>query len=312
MTIEKMENRDVFMKICVLFFLNHVLTILGIVEEIVDILPTEEIDFKRFGKNKVYKSILDFKALTKSDRILIFEFKKNALRKKDLKQSYRYYQSVLCKNDKEVRLIIIVLSKGGKIATYDNKMITFHPEICKVKHLNKQEDLKIIRNKFINNIKLTITECALLVTLPLFDLVESEEEIVKEVCKFIKYNKNCIPEEMLDKVIFAHYLNIVEYIDEDEQEIYMEMIDMGKKVKGAIAKFKEELKEQLRDEVEQEVKEEVKEELRDEVEQEVELKVKENSFKEIFNRWLDNGGTIEEISAKINMPPKDINRILHI
>ena len=74
------------------------------------------------------------------------------------------------------------------------------------------------------------------------------------------------------------------------------MINVEKKAIGAIAKFKEELKE----------------ELRDEVKQEIELKVKENSLKEIFNRWLDNGGTIEEISAKINIPPTEINRILHI
>jgi len=57
-------------------------------------------------------------------------------------------------------------------------------------HVNKQEDLKIIRNKFENNIQLNSIECSLVITFPLFDLKEGESEIVEEMCKNIKYHPN--------------------------------------------------------------------------------------------------------------------------
>jgi len=41
MSIETQKNRDLFLKLCFMYFLNNVLTVLGIDEEIEDILPTE-------------------------------------------------------------------------------------------------------------------------------------------------------------------------------------------------------------------------------------------------------------------------------
>ena len=71
-----------------MYFLVHILKVLGIDEEIEEIMPTEKITFKKIGKQKIFENFLDFQALTKSGKILIFEVKKNPLTKKDLKQAY--------------------------------------------------------------------------------------------------------------------------------------------------------------------------------------------------------------------------------
>jgi len=108
--------------------------------------------------------------------------------------------------------------------------LTHKPTIIKTKKINKQKDLKIIRNKLDNNKQLTIQECALLITLPLFNIDETEEEITEEVCNYMKTKKNCIPEEKLDEMIIAMYLNIIEYIpSKKRQEELMEMIKMAEK-----------------------------------------------------------------------------------
>lgn len=104
--------------------------------------------------------------------------------------------------------------------------------------INKQKDLKRIRNKFKHEIKLTITECSLLIALPLFRIIESEAEIVEEICNYLKNNGNCIPEEKFDEITIAMYLNIIEYIDEDKQEELLEMINMAEKIEGLEERIK--------------------------------------------------------------------------
>lgn len=250
MTIETEKNRDIFLKFCFMYFLNHVLVVLGIDEEIIDMLPTEEITYKKTGKVKIFDNFFDFKALTKSGKIIIFEFKKNTLTNNDLKQSFEYYTREFCKNSEDVELIMIVLSKGGRIKEYVKLDLTFHPRIIKTKKINKQEDLNLIQNKFENNKMLTFEECSLLVTLPLFELDISEAEIVIETCEYVKSKKHCIPKEMYDKVVVGSYLNIVEYIDEDKQEELMEMIGMAEKAKGVLQMYKEEMKEEFEKEIE--------------------------------------------------------------
>ena len=270
MSVETERNRDIFLKFCFIYFLNHILVVLAIDEEIVDMLPTEKISYKKTGKIKIFDNLFDFKALTKSGKILIFEFKKNILRTEDLKQAFEYYTREFCKNDKDVELIMIVLSKSGRIREYTQLNLTFHPTIVKTKKINKQEDLNAIINKFKSNEKLTILQCSCLVTLPLFDLEESESEIVRQTCSFIKNKPECIPEEKLDEVIVGSYLNIIEYIDESEQNELMEMIG----TKGVLELYKEEMKQEMKDEVMQEVKDEVMQEVKDEVMQEVKDEVK--------------------------------------
>ena len=90
----------------------------------------------------------------------------------DLKQAYEYYDRVHCRQKSEVKLIIIALSKKGKITEYTKMDITYHPQIIKTKNINKQKDLSIIRNKLHNNEKLTTTESSLLIALPLFEIKE--------------------------------------------------------------------------------------------------------------------------------------------
>ena len=256
MSVEDERNRDIFLKFCFMYFLNHILIVLGIDERIVDMLPTERITYKKTGKVKIFNSFFDFKALTESGKVLIFEFKKDILRTKDLKQAFDYYISEFQNQKEGVSLILIVLSKGGRIKEYTEFDLTFHPRIIKTKKINKQEDLNSIRNKFENNKRLTYWECSLLIALPLFDLNESEAEIVSQTCRYIKYKKHCIPTEKLDEVVIGSYLNIVEYIDEDKQDELMEMIGMAERRKGVLEMYKEEMKEEMKEEVKEEVKEE--------------------------------------------------------
>ena len=240
MSIEETKNRDIFLKFCFMYFLNHILVVLGINEEIVDLLPTEEITIKKRRKQKIFNNFLDFKALTKSGKILIFEFKKHSLRKRDMKQVFDYYINEFTNMDKVVELILIVLTDRGRIKEYSEAQLTFTPIVIKTKKINKRKDLKTIKKKFINDKKLTDDESSLLIALPLFDIDESESEIVEEICKCIKHRKGSIPEDKLDEVTIAMYLNILEYIDEDMQDELLEMIDMAEKIEGIMEQIRKE------------------------------------------------------------------------
>lgn len=234
MSIETNQNRDLFIKLSFMYFLNHILKILGINEKIIDIKPTEYITMDKKGKIKIFDNLLDFVAVTKSGIIIIFEFKKDTLRKKDFKQTYDYYRRVYCKEKKDVKTIIITISKGGKLTSYTHFDVTYKPKIIKTKRINQQQNLKVIRNKFKNNRKLTSLQCSLLIALPLFELKESEGEIVREMCEMIKTKKKCIPSDELDGVIMGMHLNILEYIDENDQEELKEMIDLQATEQGII------------------------------------------------------------------------------
>lgn len=153
---------------------------------------------------------------------------------------------------------MIVLSKGGKIREYAKLNLTFRPTIIKTKKINKQKDFNQIKNKFDNNEKLTIQECSLLIALPLFDVKESESDIVRKTCWYIKNKQYCIPEEKLDEVVIGSYLNIIEYVVESDQKELMEMIGMAKKAKGVLESYKEEMKLEMKDEVKAEVEQEIK------------------------------------------------------
>lgn len=52
MPIENIKNRDIFLKFCFMYFLVHILKVLGIDEEIDEILPSEQITFQKIGKKK--------------------------------------------------------------------------------------------------------------------------------------------------------------------------------------------------------------------------------------------------------------------
>ena len=218
-----------------MYFLIHILNVLDIKEEIDDVLPTELVSMNNDGEFKIFDDLHDFRVITKSGLIIIFEFKKNMIRTDDLKQVYNYFKRLDCKCENDIIAIIIVISKEGRIKAYDIHDVTYHPRIIKTKKINKQQDLKIIRNKLKDNIILTSMECSLLITFPLFDLEETEAEIVEEMCYYIKYKNHCIPDDLLDGIILGMYLNILEYVDIDKQDELKEMIDVVTKSEGVIA-----------------------------------------------------------------------------
>ena len=281
MPIENIKNRDIFLKFCFMYFLVHILKVLGIDEEIDEILPSEQITFQKIGKEKIFDNFLDFQVLTKSGKILVFEFKKRALTNDDLKQAFEYYDRVHCKQKADVKLIIIVLSNNGRIKEYTKLDITFHPEIIKTKSINKQKDLSIIRHKLEHNNDLTLYECSLLVALPLFELEESEADITREVCELIKYKSDCIPNEIVDEISVAMYLNIMEYVEEEKRDELLEMINMAEKVQGIIAQIKNEGRNEGRSE----------------------------GRREIISRLLKNHG-IEEVAMLLGMKTSEILKMV--
>ena len=280
---------------------------LGIDEEIEDILPTELITLKRKDKIKIFDDLHDFRAITKSGKIIIFEFKKNMLRKDDLEQVYNYLWNTSCKEKTDVIAILIVISKEGKIKEYNKLDITFHPKIIKTKTINKQKDLKEIRDKFENNKILTSEECSLLIALPLFELEEREEEIVYEMCHHINDKKHCIPKHELDGVLIGMYLNIVEYIDSDKQDELKEMINMEGRTKGVFAQWKEEQRnEALKEGIKEGKKEGIKE-------GKIEGKIEgiTQGEKNIILELLKNN-TMEEVGTMIHKDVTEIQKIIGI
>ncbi len=234
MSVKIDKNRDLFFKFCFMYFLTNIVKILGINEEIDEILPTEAITFKNI-KPEIFHNFLDFHVLTKSGKIMVFEFKKGPLRIKDLKQALNYADKLHCKYKEYIKMVLIVISKEGKINQCTYFDFTYHPQIIRTKKINKQKDLNIIRDKFHNNIKLTDEESSLLIALPLFEIEDSEEEITKEICTYIKDKSHCIPDDEVDKVSIAMYLNICEYVEDGEQEELLEMINMAEHFEGVIA-----------------------------------------------------------------------------
>lgn len=120
------------------------------------------------------------------------------------------------------------------ITEYEVSDISFCPILIKTKLINKQKDLKVIRNKFENNEILDSRECSLLIAFPLFELGESEDAIVEEMCINIAQKGDCIPDDELDGIIIGMYLNIVEYVDVEKQENMLELIDMESRTEGVI------------------------------------------------------------------------------
>ena len=138
----------------------------------------------------------------------------------------------------DVKLIIILLSKDGKIREYTKLDITYHPQIIKTKKINKQKPLSTIRDKLQHNKKLTEEEISLLITLPLFDIKEGEADITEEICGYIKLKRHCIPENLYDEMVLAMFLNIEEYVDEEKKEKLLEMINMAESYQGVISEIR--------------------------------------------------------------------------
>ena len=98
---------------------------------------------------------------------------------------FEYYKPEFCKNEENAQAIFIVISKAGEITEYNVANMKFCPTIIKTKLINKQKDLKVIRDKFENNKTLNSRECSMMIAFPLFELGESEDAIVEEMCSNI-------------------------------------------------------------------------------------------------------------------------------
>lgn len=184
--------------------------------------------------------------------------------------------------------IVISLSDKGKITEYRESQLTHNPKIIKTKKINKEKDLKIIRDKLDNNKKLTLQECALLVTLPLFDIPDSEEDITEEVCYYMENKKDCIPDDLLDEMVIAMYLNILEYIleyilDSKKQNELLEVIKMA----------------------EREVR------LIETIEKRGEVRGSDNTMRELLNNAFKRH-SVEEIAEFLDMGISEVRKYLEI
>ena len=135
---------------------------------------------------------------------------------------------------------MVVISKFGKITEFTDLDLTFHPKIIKTKKINKDKDLKCIFDKFENNEMLTLRESSLLGALLLFERGISENILVERVCRYIRDKSDCISSWILDEISVAMYLNILEYVD--KQDELLVWIDMDKKCEGIMAQIKNESK----------------------------------------------------------------------
>ena len=122
-------------------------------------------------------------------------------------------------------------------------------------------------------------ECTLLSTFPLFDIGESESQIIEEVCTNIKNKKHCIPKDEMEQIVRGMYLNILEYIDPEKQETLMEMIGVEDiRQRGDFAKIRK--------------------------------KERENGKKEIIDSLLKNY-PLKTVSEMINIPISEIRNIVN-
>ena len=239
MSVESKFNRDINFKVILMFYLAYVLKLLNIDEEIKQVLNIELIGMKLGIKVNVYDMRADYAVSTKSNKIILFEFKKGKITLKDLKQAYTYKDHFHCREKCEVISVLITIEKEGHETHYEMDEETYHPTIFPTKMLDKTQDLKTLRNKLNNNVMLTEEDCALLVACPLFETSCDEKSLTKEVCNYIKNKKNLIPEDELHKAILGTYLNIVEYIEINRQNKFIEMINMATVLTGVVDDLKE-------------------------------------------------------------------------
>lgn len=230
--LKKIKNRDEYIKISELNYGNIFLEIIGQNEEIIRLLPTEIINLNLENK------FTDIRGLTKSGKIVIIEGHTEILREPDFGRYYTYFQDTFCDYSKNIKFIIACLSEGNNLkrATTDEN-ICFKPIVVELKNIDGSKYLKRLRDKFKQQVELNHRDCGLLVHLPLFKLPITEEEYVREICRYIKECGECIPEEEKNRIIPAMYLNIEHFIDSEyEQEKLLEAINVLKYCENALDK----------------------------------------------------------------------------
>ena len=236
----KINYADLNFKVLFMFFVMSILELFGIDEEVDEILYNELITMEQGDILKIFHHLMDLPVLTKSGKILLFEFKKELLRTTDFKQIYTYFKKLECQENRQVIPILITIPKGGNVDSYSTQFIKFSPLVLKTKSVDIQKDLLTIRDKFNNNQMLTKKECSLIIALPFFESDEDEGELIEEFCYYIKNNKENIPQDQLKRIVMGLYFDIVGYVSEDKQQELMEMINMATVYKGVVSEIKKE------------------------------------------------------------------------
>ena len=285
--IENTKNRDMLMKLMCQMYLSLLQIILDLPYEVDKVLPSEHVSFYLGDGIKIMDKFKDFVFMAKNGVIVILEFKKNKITQKDLKQCCQYFRQLFCQYTSPIQVIILGLNDEEPCREYKMNSIIFKPIIILTKKISKQEHLNNIRFKIKNNIKLSKIDAALLVTLPIFKIDDSEAEITREVCRYLKYHADLIPKDMLAGMRGAMYLNIVEYInDKKEQDYLMELIDVEGALNGVFA------------------------EIRNEVYDEVISEERKKAKKDVYEDFLRNH-TIEEVSEFTGKKPSEILEIIN-
>ena len=234
MSFNKINYADFDFKILFMFFIAHMFEVLGIDEEVDEILFSESLTLKHGKLLDIFHHIMDLPVLTKSNKIYLFEFKRGSLRKEDFKQLYTYFKNLECREEREVIPVLLTIPKEGNINNYSTPYVTFHPPVMRTKNIDIRKDLLTIRNKFSTNQMLTEKETSVIVGLPLFDSGEDEGELIEEFCHYIVNNKENFPEDLRKYVIMGLFLGIVGYVDENKHEELMELMNVTTVYKGAV------------------------------------------------------------------------------
>ena len=102
------------------------LKLFGIDEEADEILYNERITMERGDIVEILHHIMDFPVLTKSGKILLFEFKKDMPRRADVKQLYKYFIKLHCDEAREIIPILLTIPKNGNIESYSTPLCPFY------------------------------------------------------------------------------------------------------------------------------------------------------------------------------------------
>lgn len=149
--LKEIKNRDEYLKICEINYLNSFLEVIGRSERIVRILPSEIIN------SNLENKFTDLRGLTEDDEIMIFEGHTGPLTGNDLQRYYGYYQDTFCDFSKVVKLIIACLYEGKnlkKLLVEEN--VCFKPSVIELKKIDGSKYLNKLRKKFKSNIELDL------------------------------------------------------------------------------------------------------------------------------------------------------------
>ena len=98
------KNRNYFFEFIFKCYITFLLKIIGINEEVDNVLSTSLISIDRGENPSLFHNIMDYPVLTKSGKILLFEFKKGILRTADFKQLYDHVSKIKRKENREAKL----------------------------------------------------------------------------------------------------------------------------------------------------------------------------------------------------------------